>query len=664
MKKIILLSLTAMLFGGCTHDFSNYETPIDVSSLQDKDPNAVTKEDIQANVASIFGNIDPEQDWNLLTTGTVSIKANAPLSDIAKVQLLTESPFLNNNTKVLNEAEAKFGDIVTLTYDAPNGYDKLIAACVSSSGEYYIQVFTPGTENVSFGSEKAKTRATASDVPSFTTLKLKAPKPSFNAQRAAEGASVKIGNKVYTEWNNSKWNDEVWELDDNQTFDNGWKLDSEAKIGHMYRDISGFEDGELDNVKAIVNTLLVKYEDPNSKTRRNNIEAIRTSEKFRTDMNYVTTDGVNPVTLIPIQGYTDDFKRDNIYYYYYRPEDIPADMSEVDYIKQLPKFKAIMFMRVQTTNEKNAGAFYRRQEFLLPFYKNAPVEGVNEASAIFPEGYKIGFLNRKCNPDGRSRSMPNEYKEEKVGCIYSDGRLNYEINHIPDFSTSVTLGMTWTDPRIAIFTANDKTYMTFEDGADCNFSDMIIEIGSGIKKVEEHYDIDYLSYMMCFEDSPIADYDMNDVVLKFERLGLTKVKVTLLACGAYDELYLRGLEGSTLNGDKEIHALFNVPVQTFINTDGNTELDPISDEFPINATQRLSDFVEKIYVYDATKGREITLAGKGTDPHAIVIPGDFQYPLEKKCINSAYPLFNNWAGNAEQDRFWFRNAIEQYIYKK
>ena len=94
MKKIFLLSLTAMVFGGCTHDFSHYEAPIDVSSLPDKDPNAVTKEDIQANVASIFGNIDPEQDWNLLTTGTVSIKANAPLSDIAKVQLLTESPFL------------------------------------------------------------------------------------------------------------------------------------------------------------------------------------------------------------------------------------------------------------------------------------------------------------------------------------------------------------------------------------------------------------------------------------------------------------------------------------------------------------------------------------------------------------------------------------------
>ena len=663
MKKFIVLSIAAFSFVGCSHDMGNYnESYIDVSKLQDKDPNEVTQEDIQANVASIFGTIDPNQDWNLLTTGTVSIKANAPLTDIAKVQLLTESPFLNSNTKVLNETEAKYGDIVTLTYDAPNGYDKLFAACVSSTGEYYVQVFTPGAENVSFGSEKAQTRAIASDAPSFTTLKLKAPKPSFNAQRAADGASLIIKNTTYSEWNNSKWNDEVWELADGQTFDNGWKLDSEAKIGHMYRDINGFEDGELENVKAIVNTLLLKYND-GTKTKRNNIDAIRNSEKFRTDLNYVTTDGINPVTLIPIQGNTDDFKRNNIYYYYYRPEDIPADMSEVDYIKQLPKFKAIMFMRAQTTAEKNNAAFYRRQEFLLPFYKNAPVEGVNEASAIFPKGYKIGFLNRKCNPDGRSKNMPNEYKEEKAGCLYSDGRLNYEINHIPDFSSSVKMGMTWTDPRIAIFTANNKTYMTFEDGADCTFCDMIIEIGSGIEKVEEHYDVDYLSYMMCFEDSPIADYDMNDVVLKFERQSQTTVKVSLMACGAHDKLYLRGLDGEHLNGTKEIHEMFGVDNMTFVNTDGKTIKKPITDIFSINATQRLSDFVEKIFVYDATQEREITLAGQGDDPHAIVVPANFEYPLEKKCIKTAYPLFSNWAQKASSDRMWFTHCEEEFVYK-
>ena len=180
-----------MVFGGCTHDFSHYETPIDVSSLPDKDPNAVTKEDIQANVASIFGNIDPEQDWNLVNEGSITILADAPLSDIAKVQLLTESPFLNSDAKVLNEATAKSGEEVVLTYDAPNAYQQLFAACVSSSGEYYVQVFTPGTEKVNFSmANRARTRAEAYEVPTFTTIKLNKPKPSFNAQRVAAGADV------------------------------------------------------------------------------------------------------------------------------------------------------------------------------------------------------------------------------------------------------------------------------------------------------------------------------------------------------------------------------------------------------------------------------------------------------------------------------------------
>jgi len=667
MRRLLLLSLVTSVFVSCSHDFGTYGSQIDPSTLKDKDPNEVTKEDIQANVANIFGAIDPNQDWNLINKGTISVFADAPLSDIAKVQLLTESPFLNGDAKVLNEAAVKYGDMVTLSYDAPNAYKKLFAACVSSSGEYYVQVFTPGAENLKFTtSSRVGTRGGAFDAPSFTTIKLNKPKASFNAQRAAAGADLKINNVSYTEWINSKWNDQMWDIADGQIFDNGWKLDSETGRYHLYRDINGFEDGELENVQAIINNVICKYVNGDNKTRSNNIETIRNSSYFQTNMNYVTTDGRNPVTLIPIQGYTTEFKSNHIYYYFYRPEDIPANMSEVDYIKQLPKFKAICFMRVQSSKESENGTIYRRQEFLLPYYKNAPVEGDNEASPIFPEGYKIGFLNRK------DFSNKGDYQNNKTGCTYGDGRLNYEVNHIAGhFKSSMDTslggnakgGMNWTDPRIAIFTANDKTYMAFEEGADCNFSDMIIEIGSGIKKVEEHYGVDYLSYMMCFEDSPIADYDMNDVVLKFERLNPTKVKVTLLACGAYDELYLRGLNGSKLNENTEIHTLFGVPTKSFVNTDGMNKKEPISEEFTINATQRLSDFIKDIYVFDKTQNRDITLAGLGDDPHAIVVPADFEYPKEKTCIKTAYPTFSNWAQNAEQDREWFMNSVEEHVYK-
>lgn len=669
MKKLVIISVAAVSLLSCTHDFSNYGTYVDPSTLQDKDPSEVTQEDIQANVASIFGAIDPNQDWHMINSGEITISADADLDDIVKVQILSESPFLNANAMVLNEAEAKKGDIVTLVYDAPEINTHLFAACVSSTGVYRVQVFEPGASQVDFkATYRSRTRAGVTEVPTNTTIKLKAPTKSINAQRAEKGASCVIDGKSYPVWADSKWSDEVWEPADGQVFDNGWRMDSEANRGHIFREIDGFAEGEKENVQQIINDFIYKYQSGTSGNKKNNISSIRNSTYFHTSLNYVTSDGLSPVTLIPIQGWSTEFKMNHVYYYYYRTEDIPAGMSEVDYIKTLPKFKAIQVERMQTTEEAKAGTMYRRQEFLLPFYKNAPKAGDNEVSFVFPKGYKIGFFNRKYSGLGN----PNWAKND-TGCIYGDGRLNYETNHVPHFlyamdktlGGNIQNGMTYTDPRIAIFTANDKTYMCFEEGADCTFCDMIIEIGSGVEKIEEHIDIDNNAYTMCFEDSPIADYDMNDVVLKFERLSHTSIKVSLVACGAYDRLFLRGLNGSKLNGDKEIHAMFGATTnETFINTQGEMTYEPIEEIFTINATMRLSDFVETIYVYDETKDRNITLAGVGEDPHAIVIPSTFEYPMERTNISKAYPLFKNWANYAENDKYWFKEIInEEYVNK-
>ena len=55
---------------------------------------------------------------------------------------------------------------------------------------------------------------------------------------------------------------------------------------------------------------------------------------------------------------------------------------------------------------------------------------------------------------------------------------NRIINNFPGhFGTAKsTYNMLDNDPRVAIFSANNKSYLTFEDGSDCNFSDLIIEI--------------------------------------------------------------------------------------------------------------------------------------------------------------------------------------------
>ena len=73
-----------------------------------------TQDDIDKNVAKIFGSIDPGHTWNSINQGTVTVTADADLDDIVKVQILTESPFFNEDAKVLNEANATKGQTVIL----------------------------------------------------------------------------------------------------------------------------------------------------------------------------------------------------------------------------------------------------------------------------------------------------------------------------------------------------------------------------------------------------------------------------------------------------------------------------------------------------------------------------------------------------------------------
>ena len=628
-------------------------------------------QEIKTNAEKIFGKIDPNQNWNSISSGKVSVTADANLEDIVKVQILTESPILNDDAKVLAESTAKNGQPVSLSYDAPNIYTKLVAACVDSKGVYQIQVFNIGQANVSFAqAEKSNSprRAQASEAPDFTSIKLKAPQKSVNAQR------TESSNAKFSMYKNSKWNDNMWVIADGQTFSGGWKMDTEVPNGVgrgvIYRDIEGFAEGELANVEMIMNSLFVKYADNNKSIRKNNIESVRNSAYYASNNhNYFETDGVNPVTLIPIQAYTDDFKFNHLFYYYFKPEDIPAGMDEVEYVKQLPKYMAIQVERIQTTNEKNAGAFYHRKEFLLPFYKNDPVQGDNEATAIFPKGYKVGFLNLKTSPTG-----DYNIDDDKYGCTYGDGRLNYEINHYGSFKSAMDKslggkyegGMTWTDPRIAIFTANGKTYMCLEEGADCNFSDMVIEIGGGLNIINETPEPEAEIYTMCFEDRPAtADYDLNDVVLRCTRVDNTTLQLTLAATGANDNVVIHGASGWAYN-DKEVHEVFGYTETSgnrFINTEkGGNTMDVVSANVTVSKDISIPDFLEKIFIENKTTGKMVKMAQAGEPPFAIIVPGDFDYPQEKVSITNAYGSFAGWAQNMTTNKDWYIYPEEGKVY--
>ena len=653
-NKLFFILASSLFIASCAKHEIVPLTPQNNSQNTTQSDQQATKD----RAKEILGDIDPTQEWNSIKSGSVTITADAQLQDIVKIQILTESPILNENAKVLAEANVKNGESVTLSYDAPNVYSQLMAACVNKDGIYYQTVFNIGQTRVKFASSapsQVARRASADDAPSFTTLKLKKPRQSFNAQRTAHSSE-----SAYRFWKDSKWeNEQMWDLADNQTFDKGWKLDKETNRGHMFRDINGFADGEQATVEAIVNSALNKFDKSGWNGKRNNLNSVRNSEYFKQNANHIITNGKSPVTLIPIQAFTTEFKQDHIYYYYFKDEDIPAGMNEEDYIKQLPKFKAIQVERVQTTPESNAGTFYRRQEFLLPFFKNAPQEGDNEASAIFPAGYKIGFLNQKYSKDS--------YTSTTSGCVYGNGLLNYEVNHFGQFLSAMDKskggkidgGMDFTDPRIAMFTANNKTYMCFEEGSDCNFSDLVIEICGGFDEQNETPEPEAEAYTMCFEDRPNqADYDLNDVVIRCIRKSKTQLLLSLVACGGNDDVLIQGAEGWAHNG-KEVHAIFNASGagkdgNRFINTKiGGTRLDPVSAIVTVAEGVTIPQYLKGIYIENKTTGKTIKLAQKGEPPFAIIVPQEFSYPQELQYITAAYKNFVQWAQNVNASEDWY-----------
>ena len=203
MKKIFLFTtISALAISSCT-SFDGY------------DENAVkhaTEQEIRSNAESVFGtNFSPNQDWTMSSTGTIKITADANFDDIVKVQVLSESPYLNSNAMVLNQAPASKGETVELAFEAPKGLTRLIAACVNSQGEYYITGFDVNATQVNFAStSKARTRAGANGVyPSLNDLQMDYSKsiPSFNAVRTQKANDGNTDDKIKA-YKNSYWENE------------------------------------------------------------------------------------------------------------------------------------------------------------------------------------------------------------------------------------------------------------------------------------------------------------------------------------------------------------------------------------------------------------------------------------------------------------------------
>ena len=391
---------------------------------------------------------------------------------------------------------------------------------------------------------------------------------------------------------------------------------------------ASFEDIDYQgDLKDILRAVIFTYF-PNGKGM-NNLPQIKESGYYN-EKSYPITTGSEPIVISPIyknDGTSKEVENCDLYYYYFPASQGTPDPSE---IKKLPLYKAITLKN----HIKGNDVLEKHTSFTLLYWDTQ-----GNPSEIFPENYKIGFMLR------------SKVSSVKQGELWCDGRLNKEVNKWGHFASSK---LDPTDPRMAWLSVNSMMLLCCESGTDRDFNDLIFEVSGGIELITVLPEYSEESYMFCFEDQTPGDYDLNDVVIRGRRLSETKVEYSLMAVGAHDDLYIRGVSGEIINDSREVHEIFGGPGRTFINTEaGHCQDFPIVSD-TITVDQGFSFLVSPPWIFDKTRGYEVHISEAGQDPHAIMIPWDFKWPTEKVCVKDAYPLFNSWGLGKVLDNDWYK----------
>lgn len=159
-----------------------------------------------------------------------------------------------------------------------------------------------------------------------------------------------------------------------------------------------------------------------------------------------------------------------------------------------------------------------------------------------------------------------------------------------------------------------------------------------------------------------ADFDFNDAVIKVMPDYESELCcVTVMAAGSTSRMYLHydGPDGDRNMG--EIHELLGSRnTQTYINTQGALASTPFAlvDCVPWPKDYTMANDAKRFYI-EVQRGTctdctdVITLAHEpGQMPEALLVAGEWQWPLEGMHIFSSYDDFSRWATDVTRTRFW------------
>ena len=461
-----------------------------------------------------------------------------------------------------------------------------------------------------------------------------------NIEKVGNTTRAAMARAISTEYTLPSTEPTISIIEDSYSSIRGWipseKLYQMAEYGSQKISVADYDQ----NYKEIFRTIIFSYFKNGRKY--NNLPLVQECGFYNAD-SYPLTTGEDPIIISLVYkndgGYQEVVNSD-LYYFYFKESEMGAD--PVSFLEHLPKYKAIQFNEcIKADDEICKHAAYA----LVYWGDGVPTEGT-KGSYQFPKGYKIGFMVRaKTTAEGG----------KKQGELYGDGRLNNHINFYGNFKSS-KLG---TDgPRMAWIGVNGKMLLCCESGTDTDFNDIILEIEGGVEPIIPIPVIEENVYTFCFEDTELGDYDLNDIVIKAKRLSETQVEYSIVACGANDNLIVMNIGD---NSNKEVHQLFGSN-GGFINTVRGQNYEPVVGVVTVNKSFSFLDENTQPYIVDKTTNHTVKISKKGEDPHGIMIPYDFRYPLERVCVKNAYSKFNNWGENQVLSTDWYKSPNEDYVF--
>ena len=631
MKKLLSLAVLGLvLLSSCVKGFDAPEpTP-----TPDPDPtptSGVTDEEIKKHAEDVLGfTIPADQDWKTTTNGTINVNASSSVKKVAIMALVSQTDEDGesfNSMTVLNEVNTNNQTSLSINYDAPSKYEGLYAAFYTDNGCMYEKI---EGNSVSY-SRAAKTRGV--DVFSFPEgeYSIASSESSYAAQRTGYLVDGVTDEKLYS------FNDYA-----------GLKMSAPA-----------YSNGYANRLRDLIFAYF-----PNGRTHKNYAKVLASG--YSDDNAYRTTTGENsPIVVCPIYKcdgatqYGNEVYNSDLYYYYFKENDLNNAADKVAFLQNLPKYKLIPFN--QHFGETEDDVLEKRSAFACLYFGDGTPEIGTVGDFHFPEGYKIGFMVRAKTDYAEG----NPKKPRKQGELYFDGRLNTKINTDKDYNFSSS-GLNNGQPRATWFKMEDRVLLCFESGTDGDFNDILLEVEGSVTDPETVVEFEYNTYTYCFEDRQLGDYDLNDVVIKAKRLDKTHVQYSIVACGAYDNLFIKNINAGVINDNTEIHSLFGKGTNTFINTESGSEyIEPIVVTKEVSESFSFLDESTQPYLYDKSTGLEVKLSKKGEDPHGIMIPYDFKYPLEKVCIKDAYTDFAKWGKDKDIiSSNWYTKPNNKKVYTK